>query len=61
MVVRVTTTDTLLLELWDLTNRSVYFPSAMWYNQGTNILVKNISEINLLCESKILHITDCMA
>lgn len=29
--------------------------------QGTNILVKNISEINLLCESKILHITDCMA
>lgn len=29
--------------------------------QGTNVLVKNISEINLLCESRILHITDCMA
>lgn len=29
--------------------------------QGRNILVKNISEINLLCESRILHITDCMA
>lgn len=29
--------------------------------QGTNILVKNKSEINLLCESRILHITDCMA
>lgn len=56
-----TTTDTLLLELWDLTKRSVYFLSAMWYNQGTNILVKNISEINLLCESRILYITDCMA
>lgn len=59
MLVRVTTTDRLLLELWDLMNRSVYFPSAMWYNSGNKhwlkIYLKLIYYVNLeSCTSQIV-------